>query len=338
MSESINVVDLATADAARASRKGPTIRRRGGAELLLEHAAPSYERLPMLDVVCDRFVRVLMTTLRGVLNDNVVVAASSVTSDRFADRFEVLPDNGMYAVFKAEEWENYGLLVFDAPLICMVIDSLLGGGGLRKQASRVERRHTMIDRALIEPLVHSVLADLGQAFGPLCAVTFRFERLELSDRFVHIARATDGVVGASFTAQVGESRGTMTLILPHATLEPVRDVLLQQFMGEKFGHDATWEHHLSREIWTTNLEMEVVIEDDGLTLGDILPLRPGDQLVLRQGGASSARLRCGDRTLYQGRLGQLRGRLAFKVEKRADEERPPFDLEGDLLPTEQDHG
>ena len=30
----------------------------------------------------------------------------------------------------------------------------------------------------------------------------------------------------------------LELLLPYATLEPVRELLLQMFMGEKFGRDA----------------------------------------------------------------------------------------------------
>jgi len=41
--------------------------------------------------------------------------------------------------------------------------------------------------------------------------------------------------------------GRLELLLPYATLEPVRELLLQQFMGEKFGRDSIWETHLAEE-------------------------------------------------------------------------------------------
>ena len=33
--------------------------------------------------------------------------------------------------------------------------------------------------------------------------------------------------------------GRLELLLPYATLEPVRELLLQMFMGEKFGRDSS---------------------------------------------------------------------------------------------------
>ena len=49
--------------------------------------------------------------------------------------------------------------------------------------------------------------------------------------------------------------GRIELLLPYATLEPIRKMLLQQFMGEKFGRDNIWEGHLATELWTTQLDV-----------------------------------------------------------------------------------
>ena len=55
--------------------------------------------------------------------------------------------------------------------------------------------------------------------------------------------------------------GTIEFLIPYATLEPARDLLLQMFMGEKFGRDSIWENHLAREIWVTDVELEAVLEE-----------------------------------------------------------------------------
>ena len=39
--------------------------------------------------------------------------------------------------------------------------------------------------------------------------------------------------------------GRVELLLPYATLEPVRELLLLQFMGERFGRDSIRETHTS---------------------------------------------------------------------------------------------
>ena len=54
--------------------------------------------------------------------------------------------------------------------------------------------------------------------------------------------------------------GQIEIMLPYATLEPIRELLLQMFVGEKFGQDAIWETHLANVLWNTDLELEAVLE------------------------------------------------------------------------------
>jgi flagellar motor switch protein FliM len=35
--------------------------------------------------------------------------------------------------------------------------------------------------------------------------------------------------------------GKVELLIPYATIEPIRELLLQMFMGEKFGRDSIWK-------------------------------------------------------------------------------------------------
>ncbi|WP_367160426.1 flagellar motor switch protein FliM [Kozakia baliensis] len=297
--------------------------KKTGIAALIGASGVSYERLPMLEVVFDRFVRLLSAGLRKFTSDNVDVALENIVSQRFGDTFKAISPQAMYAVFRAEEWENYGVLILDASLVYLVIDALLGGDRTIEHPEDLlhfeQRPYTPIERALIEPLVRSMLTDLAQSFSPLCAVTFRFERLESNERFATICRPVNGVIAAKFQIGIAARSGQVTLILPHGTLEPVRDVLLQQFMGEKFGHDITWEQHLAQELWLTDIEMDVILDEQVLCLRDILNLEPGSRLTLKRTGNGMARIRSCNKPLFEGRIGQHRGHVAVKIEQCLDD-------------------
>ena len=79
-----------------------------GIEAMLDRALQSYERLPMLEVVFDRFVRMLSTSLRNFTSDNVDVDIHSITSLRFVDYVNSIPMPAILSVFKVVEWENFG--------------------------------------------------------------------------------------------------------------------------------------------------------------------------------------------------------------------------------------
>ncbi len=148
-----------------------------------------------------------------------------------------------------------------------------------------------------------MLADLSASFDPLCPVTFKFERLEVNPRFATISRLSNAAVLARLRVDMEDRGGRMELLLPYATLEPVRELLLQQFMGEKFGRDSIWETHLAEELWATDVDLDVVLDEQVMSLADVMALQPGSQIMLSSGpgSAGAAALRDGDAVRRPGR-------------------------------------
>ena len=125
-----------------------------GIQAMLNSALVSYERLPMLEIVFDRLVRMLSTSLRNFTSDNVEVSLDNITAIRFGDYLNSIPLPAMLGVFKAEEWDNYGLLMVDSSLTYSIVDVLLGGRR-GTAAMRIEGRpYTTIERNLVERLVN----------------------------------------------------------------------------------------------------------------------------------------------------------------------------------------
>ena len=108
-------------------------------------------------------------------------------------------------------------------------------------AMRIEGRpYTTIERNLVERMINVVLVDLSAAFDPLSPVNFRLDRLETNPRFATIGRPSNAGIIARLRIDMEDRGGNLELMLPYASLEPVRDLLLQMFMGEKFGRDSIW--------------------------------------------------------------------------------------------------
>ncbi|MBV9694002.1 MAG: flagellar motor switch protein FliM, partial [Alphaproteobacteria bacterium] len=58
---------------------------KSGVRAIINSALVSYERLPMLEIVFDRLVRLSTTSLRNFTSDNVEVSMESISSVRFGD-------------------------------------------------------------------------------------------------------------------------------------------------------------------------------------------------------------------------------------------------------------
>jgi flagellar motor switch protein FliM len=291
---------------------------RSGIQAILNSALVSYERLPMLEVVFDRLVRMMSTSMRNFTSDNVEVSLDNIISLRFGDYLNSIPLPAMLAVFKAEEWDNFGLLTVDSSLIYSIVDVLLGGRR-GTAAMRIEGRpYTTIERNLVERMVHVVLADLSAAFDPLSPVTFRFDRLETNPRFATISRPSNAAIVAKLRIDMEDRGGRLELLLPYATLEPVRELLLQMFMGEKFGRDSIWETHLAEELWLTEVEMEAVLDRQVMTLREVIDLKVGSKIMLNATPDSSVELRCGDLPMFSGRMGRKGTHIAIRIDEMAD--------------------
>ncbi len=288
----------------------------GGIQAIVNSSLVAYERLPMLEVVVDRLVRMMTTSLRNFTSDNVEVSLDHMSSSRFGDYLNSIPLPAMLGVFKAEEWDNYGLITVDSSLIYSIVDVLLGGRRGTPPMRIEGRPYTTIERNLVQRMIGLVLEDLKIAFEPLSDVTFAFDRLEINPRFATIARPANAAVVAKLRIDMEDRGGRMEFLLPYATLEPVRELLLQMFMGEKFGRDSIWEGHLANELWVTEIEMNAVLDEQSLMLSQVINWKVGTQLMLNAGPHSSIALKCGDIELFTGTMGQRNQRIAVRVDER----------------------
>ena len=288
---------------------------KGGIRGIINSALVSYERLPMLEIVFDRLVRLMTTSLRNFTSDNVEVSLDHISSIRFGDYLNSIPLPAVLAVFRAEQLDNYGLMTVDSNLIYSIVDVLLGGRR-GTTAMRIEGRpYTTIERMLVTKMVDVILDDMKSAFAPLKEVDFELDRIETNPRFAAIARSGNAAIMIKMRIDMEDRGGRVELLLPYATLEPIRKLLIQQFMGDKFGRDNIWEGHLATELWSTEMQVEAVIDEMPMALGDLINMKVGQTVFLNTPPDSAIELRCGQISLTRGRMGRVGRSIAVRVDQ-----------------------
>lgn len=292
-----------------------------GLEAILNSGLVSYERLPMLEVVVDRLLRLMSASLRKFTHDNVEVSLDTMVSTRFGDYLNSVPLPAILCVIRAVEWDNYGLITIDSSLVYSTVDVLLGGRR-GTAAMRIEGRpYTTVERSLVEKLVQVVLQDLSAAFAPISDVTFRLERMETNPRFATISRPSNAAILTRLRIDMEDRGGTIELFLPYATLEPVRELLLQMFMGEKFGRDSIWENHLVKELWYTEMEVAAIMGEQMLPLREVMNLEVGSLVVFNVQPDSTIQVECNGVPMFTAKMGRQGNRLAVRIEDRTNRKR-----------------
>lgn len=288
---------------------------RSGIRAIINSALVSYERLPMLEIVFDRLVRLMTTSLRNFTSDNVEVSLDNISSIRFGDYLNSIPLPAILSVFRAEEWDNFGLFTVDSNLIYSIVDVLLGGRR-GTAAMRIEGRpYTTIELSLVERMIEVVLADAKTAFEPLSPVNFTLDRMETNPRFAAIARPANAAILVKLRIDMEDRGGRLEMLLPYATLEPIRELLLQMFMGEKFGRDSIWEGHLATELWSTKVQIDAVLDEQPMTLREVMNFEVGQTLMFNNGPNDEIGMRCGGIPLMTGRIGRMGSHVAVRLDR-----------------------
>jgi flagellar motor switch protein FliM len=194
-----------------------------------------------------------------------------------------------------------------------MIDVLLGGRRGHSSVRIDGRPYTTIETGLVRRMIEVVLADAEVAFRPVSPVRFTIDRLETNPRFAAISRPTNAAILVRLRIDMEDRGGNIEMLLPYATIEPIRETLLQAFMGDKFGRDPIWEGHLATEIWQAGAEVDAVLYDGLLPLKQLMKLEIGETLMLDIKPDALVKVRCGDVVLTEGRMGRVGERIAVSV-------------------------
>jgi len=257
---------------------------RTGLRALVDTDSVRQERLPMLEVICDRVLRSFATAMRNLTADTIDVSLDGVSSGRFGDLMNHAPLPAMFGVFRVPEWDDYGVIIVEPALIYSSVDALLGGGKGGERQQRIEgRAFTPIEIALVGKLMQLALDELAASFASVAMIAMRVERIETSPRFAAIAGPTTTTAVCTYGVEIEGKTGRFTVLLPYPCIEPVRDKLLQRFMGEKHGDQSGWGDQLEREMRSVPLELGAFLADREASLADVRGWRVGDVVPLGLG-------------------------------------------------------
>jgi flagellar motor switch protein FliM len=286
--------------------------KNAGIRQLVNSSVISYEKLPMLSVIFDRFERLMSTSLRQFTADNVDISIESVSSVRFGEYLNSIPLPAGISVVNAEGLGGSILMVYESKLIFGVVEVLLGGR--KSKHSRVEdREFTKIERAMITELTNMMLGDLISAFEPVAPVEFKYERMESNPRFAFITQENNACILVTVKIALDGREGKVQFCMPYATLEPIREQLLQKFAGEKFGQDNIWENHLAQNLYDADIVAKVELAKVKVMLNEALKWKIGDVLKLNVKPNQPVKINLEGITAMIGQVGNVDDQLAVKI-------------------------
>lgn len=217
------------------------------------------------------------------------------------------------SVFKALEWENLAIITYNGSIVYSMVDVLFGGRKSNRPIRIEGRPYTSIEQNIVRQITEIILIDMGAAFDPLSPATFQFERIETNPRFATIAHPSDTVVLLQLRIDMEERGGNIEIMFPLVTLEPIKKLLTQTFMGESFGKDSAWELHLGKEIYNTVVEVQAILGKKKTLMKNVMKLKVGDTIILDNKAHEDIDLLCKGIRVLKGKVGKIDDDVAVAI-------------------------
>jgi len=236
-------------------------------------------RMPMLEVVNERFARNIRVGLFNLIRKSPEVAIGGIKVQKYGAflREIVVPTN--FNIVSVKPLRGSALVVCDPNLVFAVIDALFGGAG--KYATRIEgREFSPTEQRVILRLLQTLMAEYRKSWAGVYPLELEYQRSEMQPQFANIASPSEMVVTSSFALEIGDTSGSIHLCFPYSTLEPIRDVLYSTRQGDAGEPDRRWVQLLKTEIQSAEVEMVATLATAPATVEQLLSFKPGDFVEL----------------------------------------------------------
>lgn len=309
----------ASRDGSQQSASSP--QQNKGVGLLLDKVLQTSIRLPMLEITYDRFIRIISTSLRNYTAENVDIEIIEMRTERFGDCLSKLSSPSMLSVFKVIEWDNFGLLSIDAPMIYAFVEVLFGGRKVVPSLKVEGRPFTSIENSVVKSVTEIVLHDLGLAFNQVTSANFQLDRIETNPKFAMIVRPEDVALILRLKVSMDTRSGEINIILPYSTIEPVKKILAKPYIGERGSKDPNWTRHFESEISKAMVEIEVVLDSTVADLKDIAAFKVGKTIMLDKMIGTDWDIKLNKVTISTGQPGKTGDKLAIQFNDPVNLER-----------------
>jgi flagellar motor switch protein FliM len=289
------------------------------------------DRLPGLQMIFGQLPRIMTEEVESLsllpLRVRLVDLFASTIADTCA-----LPAGAFAGVVRAERWRSWLYFLADPVATLLFVEAATGceaipPGGLPK------RKPTSTDANIMRVLFRRVSRALTNAFSLLADIAFDVsdvvEKIELEPQLA----LSSPVIAARLAFDYDGHEGIVTIVIPQAALETIRDLLVAANPKEGAGsaaasesrEDPAWSRQLAEEIARSFIELSGVLEERPVPLGDVRGLAVGSVIELQMTSMSRVRLDADENPLFWCELGKRENGLILRVDQEFDQQREAVD-------------
>jgi flagellar motor switch protein FliM len=129
------------------------------------------------------------------------------------------------------------------------------------------------------------------------------------------------VIASTFDVELENANGTITLVIPYSTIEPIKQKLQSGFQVESDQTDKKlWSGIIQQQLMETEVDVRVDLGYTEITLEELMKLKPGDVISLDQDANGEFDVQVEGVAKYKGFYGINHGSVAVQLSKKVSKE------------------
>jgi flagellar motor switch protein FliM len=289
------------------------------------------DRLPGLQMIFGQLPRIMVDELESLSPLPVKVHLIELFASTIADTCTLPP--GAYAgVTRAERWRSWLYFMTDPAATLLFVEAATGCEAI-SPAALLPRKTTRTDANVLRVLFRRVARSLASAFSILADIEFEVgdvvDEIELEPNL----GPTSPVIAARLSLDYDGYIGTLTLVIPQAALESIRNLLVSPTQGDGASassstdaeEDPAWSRQLAEEIARAFIEVNGILEERPIALSEVQRFGVGSVIELQLASMSRIRLDADENPLFWCELGKRENELVLRVEEGFNQRREAVD-------------
>ncbi|MBY0470324.1 flagellar motor switch protein FliM [bacterium] len=276
-------------------------------------------RMPTLDIIYERFIRLYRMSLSNSLRKIASISIISTDLLKFGEFVNTLPIPSCMCIMRFESLRGPALLVFESKLSYALVDSYFGGTD--RPYTKIEgKEFTRIELSIMKKVMDLAIKDLEEAWSPVHKTDISFIRTEVNPQFVGVVPPSDVIISTTFEVELENASGTIALVIPYATIEPIKNKLNASFQTESDRGDKEWTAKMEEHLRNAEANIVVNLGAASITVGDLVNLNIGDIIPLTQDADAELEMLVEGVGKYHCFFGVSRGCRAVQVTRPSDQD------------------
>lgn len=266
--------------------------------------------LPVLDVINEKLAKALTAGLVRQFRLPVQVECTGTRFEKYQDYTASLPLDVSLQRIRLDPIQGNALLMTDGDLIFALVDSFFGGVPVVKAPEPEEpeaeegeadaegdgedtetppeeapepppRRFTATEQRIIDRVRENMFLAMSESWAPVQPINPRLLAPLIRSEITSPANPSAVVVCSRFQVRLRGAEGEIHLMIPYASLEPIRSKLSNDVDGDP-ANDQAWRKAFMRQLLGCEVDVNGVFAESRITMRQLMNLKVGDFIPLGQ--------------------------------------------------------